>query len=189
MRPALLSAALMMTATLSHADQYTEVMSTYARDHVLTWASDPSLIAAIRAQNLRTQALPQSEIDEMDRRWRQEVGGADRPTVDPVLQNPAAQFLRDRIAASEGVMTEVFIMDSRGLNVAASDATSDYWQGDEAKFTETFNQGASAVHIGDIELDESTQTYQGQVSVAISDPETGAVIGAMTVGLNAEMLF
>ncbi len=38
-------------------------------------------------------------------------------------------------------MTEVFVMDARGLNVAASDVTSDYWQGDEEKFSETFPKG------------------------------------------------
>ena len=80
-------------------------------------------------------------------------------------------------------------MDGRGLNVAASDATSDYWQGDEEKFTETYGKGAGGILVGDIEYDESTQTYQGQVSLAIADPETGAVIGAVTVGLNAEKLF
>ena len=79
-------------------------------------------------------------------------------------------------------------MDQRGLNVAASHATSDYWQGDEAKFTQSFGLGAGAIHCGDIEFDESSQTYQGQVSVSIVDPETQAVIGAITFGLNADAL-
>lgn len=184
-----LAVPVALTATLSQADQYRDVMTTYARDNVMSWVQDPTVISAIRMQNMRTGHLAQSDIDELDRLWRQEVGQPTRPTVDPVLNNAAADFLRARVTASDGFMTEVFVMDSRGLNVAASDATSDYWQGDEAKFTESFGKGADAIHIGDIEFDESSQTYQGQVSVSIADPETGAVIGAVTIGLNAEMLF
>jgi hypothetical protein len=189
MKPIHLAAIFVVSATMCQADQYTETMTRYAHENVLTWVQDPALINAIRTQNLRTGSLEQAQIDEMDRLWRGEVGMADRPTVDPVLKHPASDYLRGRVAASEGIITEAFVMDQRGLNVAASDATSDYWQGDEAKFTETYGKGPSSIHISDIEFDESTQTYQGQLSVAITDPDTGAVIGAITVGLNAEMLF
>ena len=40
----------------------------------------------------------------------------------------------------------------------------------------------------EVEFDESTQTFQGQVSVTIVDPASGEAIGAMTLGLNAEAL-
>ena len=79
-------------------------------------------------------------------------------------------------------------MDARGLNVAASAATSDYWQGDEDKFQQTYEIGADSVHFSDIEFDESSQTYQGQISVVIVDPSTNTPIGAITIGVNAEAL-
>ena len=64
-----------------------------------------------------------------------------------------------------GAITEVFVMDAQGLNVAASGPTSDYWQGDEAKFQETYLKGAEAIHVSEVEFDESSQTYSVQVSV------------------------
>ena len=79
-------------------------------------------------------------------------------------------------------------MDAQGLNVAASGLTSDYWQGDEAKFTETYGKGAGAVHFGEVEFDESSQTYQAQISVTVTDPATGQPIGAITVGVDAAHL-
>ncbi|WP_407492759.1 hypothetical protein [Pseudooceanicola sp. MF1-13] len=181
--------ALCCAAGAAQADQYSEVMNSYARETVQAWTSDPMLVNAIKSQNARTGGLSQDQIDEMDRQWRNEVGMSDRPIVDPVLFNPVSDHLRNLVSGSAGAVTEVFIMDGKGLNVAASDATSDYWQGDEEKFTETYAVGPDALHISNIEFDESTQTYQGQISMPISDPESGAVIGAMTVGLNAEMLF
>ena len=91
-------------------------------------------------------------------------------------------------AQSGGLFTEIFVMDARGLNVAQSTVTSDYWQGDEDKFTLSFGAGADAIHLGEIEQDESTQTFQSQVSVAVVDPATGAVIGAITAGVDLSML-
>ena len=106
-----------------------------------------------------------------------------------MLENDAATFLREQVEASGGVITEVFIMDARGLNVAASATTSDFWQGDEAKHSETYGKGVDAVHFGEVEFDESTQSYQGQISMTLTDPATGEAIGALTVGVDAEALF
>ena len=47
---------------------------------------------------------------------------------------------------------------------------------------------APPVHLSEIEFDESSQTYQGQISIPVVDPATGALIGAMTIGVNAEAL-
>jgi hypothetical protein len=79
-------------------------------------------------------------------------------------------------------------MDRHGLNVAASAMTSDMWQGDEAKFTETYSIGAGAVHFSEVELDESTQRYQAQISRHHRRSVLGEPIGAMTVGVDAEAL-
>jgi hypothetical protein len=79
-------------------------------------------------------------------------------------------------------------MDNKGLNVGQSDVTSDYWQGDEAKWQKTYSVGPAAVFVDKIEQDESTQKFQTQVSISVVDPAGGAVIGAVTVGLDVEML-
>jgi hypothetical protein len=54
--------------------------------------------------------------------------------------------------------------------------------------TETYGIGPDAVHFSEVELDESTQRYQAQISLTIVDPATGEPIGAMTVGVDAEAL-
>jgi hypothetical protein len=189
MKPyALAATAAALIAGAAHANDYAPAMQAFLDSEVRAWAEDPVIVAAIAAQNDRTAGLPQSEIDALDQAWRAEVGGADTPTIDPVLSNDAAAFLRERVADSGGMITEIFAVDARGLNVAASAVTSDYWQGDEAKFQQTFPAGAGGVHLGEVEFDESTQTYQGQISLTVTDPETGEPIGAMTVGVNAEAL-
>lgn len=79
-------------------------------------------------------------------------------------------------------------MDNHGLNVGQSEITSDYWQGDEAKWQKTFLADAGSMHISEVEQDEFTQTYQSQLSLSVIDPASGAVIGVITIGTNVEAL-
>ena len=187
-RLALITTALLF-AQGAHANEFEPKIRAYLNDHILSWAENPAIVQAILAQNTANAALGQADIDAMDLAWRAEVGMSDQPTIAPVMNNAASDFLRSQVQAAAGAITEVFIMDNHGLNVAASDVTSDYWQGDEDKFSQTFAMGAGAIHISDVEFDESSQSYQAQVSLTIIDPATSAPIGAMTVGLNAEALF
>ena len=189
MRFALIAAcaACIATPTLA-ADEFEPALRGFLEGDVRSWSQSPVLVDAIRAMNAERAGYDQAQIDAMDTAWRGEIGTASTPTITPILENDAAAFLRDQVAASGGRITEVFIMGAHGLNVAASAMTSDMWQGDEAKFQQSFGMGADGVHIGDVELDESTQQYQGQVSLTIVDPDTGEPIGAMTVGVNAESL-
>lgn len=175
-----------LTASMAQAADVPPAMSAYIYDDLMTWVNDAQIVSAIQAQNTQTGGLTETDILARDTAWRAEVGQTSRPTIDPVINAPLSAFLREHLEKSGGRITEVFVMDGVGLNVAASDVTSDYWQGDEAKFTETYAKGSGSVFIDEIELDESTQTYQGQVSFAITDPNSGEVVGAITVGLNAE---
>ena len=187
MKTTVFAGLVCLAATTAAANDYAPAMQAYVDGQIAGWMNDATIVSAIKAQNEKHAGLDAAAIDAMDKAWRAEVGTAATPTITPVLEGPAADFLRAKVAEAGGAITEVFIMDMHGLNVAASDVTSDYWQGDEAKFSETYPKGAGAVFIDEVEFDDSTQTFQGQVSVTIVD-ETGAPVGAMTVGLNAEAL-
>ena len=192
LRPALVAFGLAATLSLVAAplaqDEFTAPLTELAKGEIATFASDPALVAAIVAQNAVTGAYDQSQIDALDAQWRAEVGAASKPLIDATLGNAASQYLAGVQADSAGKYTEIFAMDAKGLNVGQSTLTSDYWQGDEDKFTQSFGAGADAIHIGEIEQDESTQVFQSQVSVPITDPASGEVIGAITVGVDVSML-
>ena len=183
-----LSLALCLGAAPALANEFEGALQDYYESHLTELATHPDLVAAIRAQNAETSGYDQTRIDELDVIWRAQVGSSDADMVEEVLTNPAASVLRQQLEAAGGAWTEAFIMDARGLNVAASHPTSDYWQGDEAKFQQTYPMGPDTVHFGDVELDESTQTVQAQVSMTITDEETGEAVGAITVGINLTAL-
>jgi hypothetical protein len=188
MKTLALTAALFALPFCALAAEPAETAASYVTQNVLPWASNPVLIDAILAQNAAHAGMAQARIDELDLQWRAETGDPESALIKSVLGTPASAFLSEQIVTAGGTITEVFVMDNLGLNVAASAVTSDYWQGDEEKFTETFPKGAGSMHIGDIDYDESTLTYQIQVSFPMINPADGAVIGAMTVALDAQAM-
>ena len=182
---------LCSTAGVSQAlagDDYVAAARAYVEQHVAPLLSDPLVVDAINAQNAKHAGLQPADIDALDKKWRAEVDAADKPTITEVLSSPLSKFLVEQREKSSGVITELFITDNKGLNVGQSDPTSDYWQGDEAKWQKTFQVGPGTVFVDEVEKDESTQQMQTQVSATISDPKTGAAIGAVTVGLNVDGL-
>ena len=150
------------------------------------WINTEILLDAVRRQNDVNRSLTSADIESLDAQWRQETLSSERPLISAVLATELSGFLRDKQTEQRGLFTEIFVVDNRGLNVGQSDVTSDYWQGDEEKWQRTFLIGPDEVFIDGVEQDESTQQFQSQVSLSISDPQTGNVIGSITVGVDVD---
>jgi hypothetical protein len=168
----------------SYANDFMDELKALASGKIAEIAGSSEVIAAVKAQNTETAGYDQAKIDELDKTWRAEADATDQPMIDAVLENDLSAYLADVQDGSGGLFTEIFVMDAKGLNVGQSDVTSDYWQGDEAKWKETFLVGKGAVHVSELEEDESTQMVQSQVSVSVTDPDSGETIGAVTFGVN-----
>lgn len=169
--------------TGAHANEYADQAKTLVAEKIQVWIKDPKVLEAVKAQNAKHAGLDEATIIELDNKWR----SGDENLVQTVLGNELSVFLKGVKDSGEGLYTEIFVMDNKGLNVGQSDPTSDYWQGDEAKWKETYLIGPDAIHLSDIEEDESTQTFQMQISIPVLD-ESGAVIGAATIAVDAEQL-
>lgn len=170
------------------AQDHVPKATAWAQKTLKGWMQDPAVIDAIKAQNAKHAALTQDKIDALDKQWRAETKATSKPLIDSVMGNALSAYLKKKEADSKGLVTEIFVMDDKGLNVGQSDVTSDYWQGDEAKWQKTYSVGPDAIFVDKVEQDESTQKFQTQVSMSVVDPASGKVIGAVTVGLDVEAL-
>jgi hypothetical protein len=145
-------------------------------------AFQPNIIRAVEAQN--NQKLTLAEIKERDQMWINANGGSNS-LIREITHNDIARYLQRRVQNNTAI-DEVFITDNQGANVAAYPPTSDYWQGDEGKFTSSFNNGSGKIFIGPLEQDASTKKTQVQISAPIiSKNET---IGVLIMGVSVDYL-
>jgi len=179
-----LGLALLASPSLALDDATQKALAELTQTQIKPHISSPEFIRAVMEQNKKTAKYTPEEINRLDTEWIQEYPLKARPVIEAVLNKPASMALKKIKAESAGTFTEIFLMDAKGLTVAASDATSDYWQGDEAKWKQTFLVGPDAIHYSEIELDKSTQKKQAQVSLPIIDPATKQVVGAITFGVS-----
>ncbi|HSS63167.1 MAG TPA: PDC sensor domain-containing protein [Gammaproteobacteria bacterium] len=144
-------------------------------------ALNPTVIRATRRQNSETLTL--DLIKQRDEEWKstKELTHFKRS----LQENDAGRFLKRVIGINES-FNEAFVTDNQGANVAAFPATSDYWQGDEEKWTASFNDGTGKVFIGPLEYDDSTKTYAVQISAPLYD--RGTTIGVLVVGVTLDYL-
>ena len=177
-----------LSTQISVASEFDDKVKKLAEGALSQVVKEQLVIDSIKEQNQAHADLSQSDIDALDQQWRAETAGSAGSLISDTLGKPLSDYLYGVLEESGGLYSEIFIMDNRGLNVGQSGVTSDYWQGDESKWQDTFSVGPDAVHASEIEFDESSQTYQMQISIAISDPASGQVIGAATFGVNADSL-
>lgn len=143
--------------------------------------TDPVIVEAVKAENAKGKTL--DKIKEMDKKWRAHAGIADY--MQALMDSECGKYIAG-IQNSAPYYAEIFVMDNQGANVSMTDKTSDYWQGDEAKFKKSFAGGAGAVFVDEVEFDDSTQAYLVQVSVPVKGGDN--VIGAITFGVDVDKI-
>lgn len=161
------------------AEQAPQAVKDLAATNLAALGSDPVIVAAVKEQNAMGKSL--DDIKATDKKW-QETAGIDA-FMQSLMDSSCAKRLGE-IIGSEAYFAEIFVMDNQGANVAMTGKTSDYWQGDEAKFAKSFADGAGAVFVDEVEFDDSSQAYLVQVSVPVMD--AGKAIGAITFGIDVE---
>ncbi|WP_417815630.1 hypothetical protein [Thalassospira alkalitolerans] len=154
---------------------------------VREWLDSPVVSLSINSQNRLRKDMVQDQIDAADKQWRAEREAEDQPLVAATLTNPLSSYLTQIQARSGGLYAEIFVMDAIGLNVGQSSITSDFWQGDEAKFQNTYPKGANAVFIDEAEYNDETDTWRSQLNMTLSNAQ-GEPIGAVTIEVNLNEL-
>jgi hypothetical protein len=189
LRSVAVGALLVMASTgMASASEYQAKLEALVKEKLMAIAADPAVVSAVKAQNSAHEGYDAAKIDSLDKAWREEAGKGGGDMTKALLENALSKHLMTVQAASGGMYAEMFVMDNKGMNVGASNMTSDYMQGDEAKWQKTFSVGADAVLIDEVEQDESSGAFVSQVSVTVSDPESKQPIGAMTVAVDVEKL-
>lgn len=170
---------------LSQAEQ--AYLRQLATQHVARWGLHADLLSALREAPQRDNS--HERIQELDRQWRRERILEEKPLIRRMLKLRPSQLLAGIAQQYSPLFNEIFISDASGQLVALSEPTSDYWQADEVDFQRAERMPAGEVYIGAIEYDGSTQSFQSKVSAPLYDPDTGALLGVISLGINIGTAF
>ena len=153
----------------------------FANSTIVKMGTDPIIVKAVKMENVKGKSI--EKVKALDEKWKAAPGITDYMRV--LMDSECGRHLR-KIKSKAPSYAEIFVMDNQGANVAMSDKTSDYWQGDEDKFIKSYNAGKGGLHISEIKWDESSQANIVQVSVAVK--ENDKAIGALTIGLDVDQM-
>ena len=146
-----MTALAVLAASPTCAQDHVAPVTEYVNASVAPWATDAAIVDALKAANAEHANLTQADIDALDAQWRAEVDASSKPLIDKVVGGDLSKFLSAKQQEAGGMLTEVFIMDNKGLNIGQSAVTSDYWQGDEDKWQKSYGAGAGAIFVDEVE--------------------------------------
>ena len=135
-------------------------------------ARESSIHSAVSASNARVES-PEL-IGRRDALW---MANPRDPLRQEIVQAPCSARVREMVK-DDPLVVEAFVMNDRGTLVCSTIETSDYWQGDEAKWQRTFVDGKDPF-VEEPAFDASSGKYAIQVSVPIA--EAGKRTGAVTL--------
>ena len=98
-------------------------------------ARDSSIHSAVSASNACFE--PPDLVRRRDAAW---IANPRDPLRQAIVQAPCSAKVREMVK-DDPLVVEAFVMNDRGTLVCSMSETSDYWQGDEAKWQRTFVDG------------------------------------------------
>lgn len=113
----------------------------------------------------------------------------EKPLIRQLQRAQPSKLLNGIAHQYHPLFNELFVSDVSGQLVAISEVTSDYWQADEQDFQLASRLPPGQVHISGIEYDGSTQSFQSKVSAPLHDPQSGELLGVISLGINIETAF
>lgn len=144
-------------------------------------AQMPEVISATKNSNAKQ--LSTTQILELDARWIKLKGKL--PEAEAIRASDTSQLLTIEVD-KHNYFTEAILTGNQGETVAMNITTTDYWQGDEEKFTAIFDSNLPSRkpdhHISRARWDESSTTMISQVSVAVYEGDK--MIGTLTIGVD-----
>lgn len=171
-----------LKSAIDASDKAGDKVKAFVKTKLIAQCSNEVFIKEVKAQNAKKVTL--DAIKKIDTEWKD---AEDELPIQAKLMSNATATEMKKIVKDNPAIVEAFVMDNQGANVGQNALTGDYWQGDEAKWKNSFNEGKGGVDVGKVEFDKSANAQLQQVSLPIIDKD-GTVIGAVTYGINIDKL-
>ena len=166
------------TAQFIH-DRVTDVRR-IATDSIIVDAA----AAAERSYTGLSEEAVAARIEKIDKAWNTP---ASESAVKQMLGSPASHRVWRHRELDPRIL-RITVTDVRGVTVAASHKTLDYYQADEEYWQNIYAQGRGAVSITDVLYDEAARTTYIGIGVPILEEGTGRFLGTVDALLDVASL-
>lgn len=131
-------------------------------------------------------SLSPDEIEQLDQQWQMSYAVNDEtdPLVREVIYGSEASHLR-HFQEEFPQFVEIILTDQQGINVAATDLTSDYYHADEEWWQMAYQNG---LFVSQPQYDESSQETALIMAVAVHTDESEDVVGILRTTVDVEIL-
>jgi hypothetical protein len=144
-------------------------------------------VADIRREAAAASAQPMNmeETLALDKSWAERGAEKERAAL---LRTPASRFLSD-IVGHDRIYRELLVTDRYGRLVAASNETSDYFQGDEDWWKASAGADrVPGVSLTDVRWDDSSRTYAAEIAVPVYEPDSQVFAGILKAVVDSREL-
>ena len=165
---------------------YRSDINDFVVNEMKLWLKNDIVIKALKKQNEKNELLSQTDKKILNDTWIGERRKHKRPLTDRVLENDLSNFLKIKQKESQGLFTEIIIIDAYGINAGQSMISDDYWQGNNEKWKKTLGSRSYVTYISDLAFDYNTEFFQ--VEVAFIASMNDEPIGVVYAGVDVEQL-
>ncbi len=153
-------------------------LEAYSRE-VYGWLVAREETRSLQSRPVKISRFDHSFIDSLEREWGKSTSSLRKG----VFNNSLSKFLRAKLSSRFPFVSELLVFDRSGALVAASADTTDYYQGDEMKYTQTFSKNQN-FYLDRLRFDESTGKFLVQVTMLIQGQGTGQNALGVTLGID-----
>lgn len=175
------------------ADFTQSLISSYLQQRIIDVAgitAVPSVRERVREanQNLLSLDRLQDHVDEVEAQWGTLIAPSQSVLLAQILENEASDYLRD-YHSFDPSMREILVTDQQARLIAATNKTSDYFQGDERWWYDSYQDGRGGHYISDMRYDESAQVFAIEIAQPVVDPAANEAIGVVKAIIDSQDIF
>ncbi|HLV00511.1 MAG TPA: cache domain-containing protein [Acidobacteriota bacterium] len=169
------------------------LISTHLQQRIIDVAgitAIPTIRERVREANQTLLPVDQlrDHVDEVETQWGTLIAPSQSVLLAEILENEASAYLRD-YQSFDSSMREILVTDQQARLIAATNKTSDYFQGDEQWWYDCYRDGKGGHYISDMRYDESAQVFAIEIAQPVVDPATKEAIGVVKAIVDSQDIF
>ena len=145
-----------------------------------------NLVKTLRIVNENRRDMTQAEIDGLEAIWQAELNSGNQPLITGVVRNITALRLRKVIRDTGRVVSEIKVVDARGISIAQTTVFPSIWLGTDGNTPNIAAADPNMVLISNVESEALNRSRQLEAFFPVADPDTNELIGAVILVVEAE---